>query len=53
MLIQHQADGVDLVHAAGRLTKKPITFEGLVNVLGELRRYWLQLVELPAPRGEP
>lgn len=37
---------------ASSFIKKPITFDGLVSVLRELRRYWLQLVELPAARGE-
>ena len=28
---------------------KPITFEGLVDVMKTLGRYWIEIVELPAP----
>jgi two-component system, response regulator len=28
---------------------KPVTFEGLVETMRELGRYWFRLVELPAP----
>ena len=28
---------------------KPVTFDGLVEVMQELGRYWLEIVELPAP----
>lgn len=30
---------------------KPVTFEGLVTVMQELGRYWLEIVELPSPVG--
>ncbi len=30
---------------------KPVTFEGLVTVMQELGRYWLEVVELPSPVG--
>ena len=30
---------------------KPVTFEGLVTVMRELGRYWLEIVELPSPVG--
>ncbi|MCW2958790.1 MAG: response regulator containing a CheY-like receiver domain and a domain, partial [Solirubrobacterales bacterium] len=28
---------------------KPVTFKGLVDVMRDFSRYWLELVELPAP----
>ena len=28
---------------------KPVTFEALVQVMRDLARYWLQVVELPEP----
>jgi len=30
---------------------KPITFDGLVKVIGTLKNYWLEIVELPEPNG--
>jgi two-component system, response regulator len=30
---------------------KPVTFQGLVEAVGVLGRYWFELVELPAERG--
>lgn len=30
---------------------KPVTFEGLVEVMKALGRYWFEIVELPAPCG--
>ena len=34
-------------HGANSYITKPVTFEGLVNVVKGLQRYWLQIVELP------
>jgi two-component system response regulator len=34
------------LHANSYITK-PVTFEGLVNVITDLGRYWLEIVELP------
>ncbi len=34
---------------ANSFITKPVTFEGLVDVMGELGRYWFQLVELSPP----
>ena len=34
---------------ANSFITKPVTFEGLVNVMGELGRYWFELVELSPP----
>jgi two-component system, response regulator len=31
--------------------RKPVTFEGLVDAIRDLGRYWFQLVELPPRRG--
>lgn len=31
--------------------RKPVTFDGLVQAIRELGRYWFQLVELPPRRG--
>ncbi len=28
---------------------KPVTFEGLVQIMSDLGRYWLEIVELPVP----
>ena len=28
---------------------KPVSFEGLVNIVSDLGRYWLEIVELPQP----
>jgi len=36
--------------------KKPVTFQGLVDAVGVLGRYWFQIVELPPlarSMGEP
>lgn len=30
---------------------KPVTFEGLVNVMRALGKYWFEIVELPGPDG--
>jgi len=30
---------------------KPVTFDGLVKVMGALGRYWFEIVELPAAEG--
>jgi len=30
---------------------KPVTFEGLVEVMKALKRYWLEIVELPTGQG--
>ncbi|MBV9462811.1 MAG: response regulator, partial [Verrucomicrobiae bacterium] len=30
---------------------KPVTFEALVEVVQAMGQYWLQIVELPAPRS--
>jgi len=30
---------------------KPISFQGLVNVMKDLERYWFEIVELPPPEG--
>jgi two-component system, response regulator len=30
---------------------KPVTFESLVTITREMGRYWLEIVELPAPRS--
>jgi len=30
---------------------KPVTFEGLVEVIRDLGRYWLEIVELPSSEG--
>jgi CheY-like chemotaxis protein len=32
---------------ASSFISKPVTFDGLVNVMRELGRYWMQIVELP------
>lgn len=32
---------------------KPVTFEGLVNVMRTLGRYWFEIVELPLPKDAP
>lgn len=37
--------------AAGFVTK-PITFEGLVDVMRSIGRYWIDIVELPVGGGE-
>jgi len=34
-------------HGANSYIAKPVTFEGLVNVVKGLQRYWLQIVQLP------
>jgi len=34
-------------HGASSYITKPVTFEGLLNVVKGLQRYWLQIVELP------
>ena len=31
---------------------KPVTFDGLVSIMGEIGRYWVEIVELPT-RPEP
>ncbi|MDQ8195541.1 response regulator [Coraliomargarita sp. SDUM461004] len=28
---------------------KPVSFEGLVSVIAELKRYWIEVVEIPKP----
>jgi len=28
-----------------------VTFDGLVKVILDLSRYWLEIVELPGPKG--
>jgi CheY-like chemotaxis protein len=38
--------------AASYITK-PVTFEGLVDVIRTLGKYWLEIVELPADECEP
>lgn len=30
---------------------KPVTFQALVDVVATMGRYWLEIVELPAPKG--
>ena len=42
-------DDIDAVYAIGgnSYIVKPVTFEGLVNVITDLGRYWLEIVELP------
>ena len=32
---------------------KPVTFEGLVELVRTLGRYWFEIVELPAGEPEP
>lgn len=32
---------------ANSYISKPVTFEGLIQVMKELKRYWLEIVELP------
>ena len=34
---------------ANSFITKPVTFAGLVDVMGELGRYWFELVELSPP----
>ncbi len=36
------------IGAAGYITK-PVTFDGLVDAIKGLKRYWVQIVRLPAP----
>ncbi len=31
---------------------KPVTFQALVEVIATMGRYWLEIVELPAPEGD-
>jgi CheY-like chemotaxis protein len=38
---------------ANSFITKPVTFEGLVNVLKDVGRYWFEIVELPAKDEEP
>ncbi len=40
---------------ASSYISKPVTFEGLVDVMKSLGRYWIEIVDLPpeAPRGRP
>lgn len=38
-------------HGANSYVIKPSSFEGLVQVMREIRRYWFRIVELP-PAGE-
>ena len=33
---------------ANSLITKPVTFDALVDVLRTLRKYWLEIVELPS-----
>ena len=33
--------------------KKPVSFQGLVEALGVLERYWFEIVELPPSEGAP
>ena len=35
---------------AASFITKPVTFEGLVKVMGAVGRYWIQIVELPNER---
>ncbi len=38
---------------ANSYVTKPLTFEGLVDVMKTLRRYWFEIIELPdTPRGQ-
>lgn len=38
---------------ANSYVTKPVTFEGLVDVMKTLRRYWFEIIELPdTPRGQ-
>jgi two-component system response regulator len=30
---------------------KPVTFQALVDVIATMGRYWLEIVELPSPKG--
>jgi CheY-like chemotaxis protein len=34
---------------ANSYVTKPVTFEGLVEVMKTLRRYWFEIIELPEP----
>lgn len=44
---------VDLIYdlGANSFVTKPAAFDSLVNTLGLLSRYWLEVVELPSPVG--
>ena len=34
-------------HGASSYIKKPVTFEGLVEVMRAIGRYWIDIVDLP------
>jgi CheY-like chemotaxis protein len=47
-------EDVDQVYdlGANSFITKPVTFGGLVEVMRELKKYWFEIVELPANDGE-
>lgn len=38
---------------ANSFITKPVSFEGLVNVMDSLKNYWLEIVDLPLEEGKP
>ena len=47
-----EADVVDSYEiGANSYITKPVTYEGLVRLMGEVGRYWLEIVRLPAGLG--